>query len=201
LKCEFHPAADAIANCTHCDIPLCGFCTTYVKDSTLCENCVELRAAEDFVASKSPEADKLDRMLAARRDQSESLDKQLSKEQAKRAKQEKWYVLVLGVSAIFIAARVFFVLQASRDLTQDEIFAEELARSQVESCVLIFWEIAEILQKDLVPDESLRCEQPGDPNIVTVIGDDIIVTHPNPQLLGYSEIVVSKNNPIPELVI
>jgi len=201
LKCDFHPAVDAIANCSNCDIPICGFCTTYVEDSTLCENCVELRAAEDFVASQTPQSDKLERMLVERQAKSESLDDRLTQDEEKRARREKRHVLMVGVSTIFIAVRVFFVLEASRDLTQDEIFAEELARSQVESCVLVFWEIAELLQNDSVPDESLRCEEPGDPNIVTVVGDDIIVTHPNPQLLGYSEIVVSKNNPIPELVI
>ena len=201
MKCDFHPAVDAVANCAKCEITLCGFCTNYVEDLTLCEKCLELRAAENFVASQTPQADKLERMLANKQGQFESLDEALTKEQEKKEKREKRHVLMVGVSAFFIAVRVFFVLQASRDLSQDEIFAEELARSQVESCVLVFWEIAEVLQNDLALDESLRCEEPGDPNIVTVVGDDIIVTHPNPELLGYSEIVVSKSNPVPELVI
>ena len=40
----------------------------------------------------------------------------------------------------------------------------------------------------------------GEPQIVTRVGDDIIVSHPSPELLGYSRIVVTKNNPVPVLV-
>jgi len=174
VKCKFHPNADAIAECSNCGTHTCGFCTNYTKRSTLCEACLELSAASEFVAAQTRKSDSFEQMLTERRAQSESLDSEFSQQQSIRGKKEK---VQLGV-----------------------IFAEELVRDQVESCVLVFWEIAEILQNGQVPDETLKCAETDLPNIVTRSADDIIVSHPQPQLLGYSEIFVSKNSPIPELV-
>ena len=100
---------------------------------------------------------------------------------------------------IFIGTQMYQNFGAGSVLTPSEIAAEERQRDQVQRCVIVFWEIAEVLKQGQTPGDSLRCTDPGTPNIIARVDNDIIVRHPNPQLLGYTDIFVSKNNPIPVL--
>lgn len=79
--------------------------------------------------------------------------------------------------------------------------AEERLLDQINSCVQVFWEIAEVLKNGEEPGDSLRCPEQILPNIIARQNNDIIVRHPNPQLLGYTDIFVTRNNPVPILVL
>lgn len=113
---------------------------------------------------------------------------------------EKVHMAIVIVSCIFIAFQITGSLGTGAVLNAAEVIQQEQQRLSVESCVQKFWEIAEVLQQDRLPDDSHNCLGSNLPNVITRSGDDVIVSHPQPQLLGYSEIVVSKNNPVPELI-
>lgn len=113
---------------------------------------------------------------------------------------EKVHMAVVIVSCIFIAFQISGSLGTGQVLNNVQIIEQEQARNSVENCVMKFWEIAELLQNDRLPNDSHNCSETNLPNVVTRLGNDIIVHHPQPQLLGYTEIVVRKSNPIPELI-
>ena len=50
------------------------------------------------------------------------------------------------------------------------------------------------------PDASRHCAGSDVPNIITTLGDDIRVAHPNPEVYGYTQIYVSRSNPDPTMV-
>lgn len=200
MKCKFHPAVDAVAQCANCTTPLCGICANFTEKATLCDGCVESAAADEFVSSQNRRSEEFEQLKIEQQAKADALEERFTKEQAKSAKQEKLYIFTILGSFIFISVRLYFSLGSASVLTAEEILAEELYRDQLESCMLVFWEIAELLQNGEVPDDNLSCAEAGAPNLVVRVGDDIIVTHPRPELLGYSEIIVSKNNPVPELI-
>lgn len=113
---------------------------------------------------------------------------------------EKAHIAIVIVSCIFIALQISGSLGTGAILNSVQVIEQEQKRISIESCVQKFWEIAEVLQNDGTLNDSYNCTGTDLPNVITRIGDDIIVNHPQPQLLGYSEIVVSKGNPVPEFI-
>lgn len=113
---------------------------------------------------------------------------------------EKVHMAVVILSCIFIAFQITGSLGTGRILNPQEIINQEQRRVALEGCVAKFWEIAELLRQNRAPNNSYNCVGNNLPLIVTRTSDNIIVRHPEPQLLGYSEIVVSRQNPVPELI-
>lgn len=113
---------------------------------------------------------------------------------------EKVHIAVVIISCVFIAFQITGSLGTGRVLNATQVIAQEQNRISVESCVQKFWEIADVLQNGGTPNDSHNCLGTNLPHVITRVGDDIIVNHPQPQLLGYTEIVVSKSNPVPELI-
>ena len=99
---------------------------------------------------------------------------------------------IVIVSFLFIAFRLYTTIDAASVLTQQQIQAQEISINQFNLCVMVFWEIAAQLQNNREPDASLACAETDDPNIISRVGDDIIITHPHPELLGYSEIFIRR---------
>ncbi|MFT4863529.1 MAG: hypothetical protein ACI95C_002761 [Pseudohongiellaceae bacterium] len=113
---------------------------------------------------------------------------------------EKIHMAVVIISCVFIGFQITGSLGTGAVLNPLEIINQEQTRNELESCVAKFWEIAELVKQDRTPNNSHNCAGTTLALIVTRSRDDIIVHHPEPQRLGYSEIVVSKKNPIPELI-
>ena len=198
MKCKNHPAVDSIAECANCGNPLCGFCSNFIDSKVFCEQCAEISAQAEFVASKSKPADELGNILAEKQSVAEQPKKQKIEESIEKS--EKLLMAVVILSCLFIGARFFTTIGNPYVLSEEEVFAEVLSIQQQNLCVQVFWEIASILQNDELPDSSLKCAEASEPNIITRSGDDIVVNHPSPQLLGFSQIYVSKNNPTPTLI-
>jgi len=132
-----------------------------------------------------------------------SLNTEISIERKRKPRSRMWDVIQgVGILAcfVFIGIQMYMNFGGGAILSPTEIAAEERQRDQIQRCVMVFWEIAEVLKQGQTPNESLRCTEPGSPNIVARVDNDIIVRHPSPQLLGYSDIFVTKNNPVPVLV-
>lgn len=120
----------------------------------------------------------------------------------KRKERSKFWDLmhITGIVAcvVFLGARYF--LGSAVVLDSTEIMREEQSRMQLENCMVIFWEISDALKNNEEPDPFMSCAEAGGPNIIARVNGDIIVHHPRPDMYGYADIFVSKNNPIPVLV-
>lgn len=195
MKCKYHPGVDAIADCSHCNTPMCGVCSNFTVSAVLCDRCVKETMAADFVDARSRRLDPVDNLLAER-DTSGEKPKKLTLEESIE-KREKLYMAIVVVSFLLIAFRLYSTVGSGGILTPQQIQAEELAISQLALCEMVFWEIAAQLQNNQDPDASLACAETDDPNIISRVGDDIIVAHPHPELLGYRQIYIRKSNPIP----
>ncbi len=174
---------------------MCGVCSNFTVSAVLCDRCIKVTVAEDFVEARSRRFDPVDNLLAER-DTTGEKPKKLTLEESIE-KREKLYMAILLISCLFIAFRVYTTLGPGSILTPQQIQAEEIAISQLSLCETVFWEIAAQLQNNQEPDASLACAETDDLNIISRVGDDIIVTHPHPELLGYSQIYIRKSNPIP----
>lgn len=112
---------------------------------------------------------------------------------------EKVHIAVVIVSCVFIAFQISGSLGTGAILNAAQVIQQEQKRVALESCIRKFWEISSILQNGDMPNDSHNCEDTTLPHVITRSGDDVIVAHPQPQLLGYSQIAVSISNPVPEL--
>ena len=108
--------------------------------------------------------------------------------------------MIAGLAFIGMGFQLYFSMGPPSVLSVEEVRALEQAEARLNQCVQVFWQIAEVLKNDRVPDASLSCPEAGAPNIVTRTDEDIIVTHPRPELLGYAQIYVTRSNPIPMLI-
>lgn len=214
MKCEFHPGAKAVALCDNCSTPVCGICANYEDDATLCERCLKMHAftkatspqksSEKPAASSGGKPGAMAKLLEEGKvqDHERQTEDALRAEKASKGKEpnDKFLMTVILVCTVFVGYRITASIQDSRPLSQQEIIAEVQARDDLENCMLVFWEIASILQNNQTPPSTLQCAEAGAPMLVTQLDNDIIVRHPRPDLHGFSEIVVSRSNPIPELI-
>ncbi len=113
---------------------------------------------------------------------------------------EKVHMAVVILSCVFIAFQITGSLGSGGVLNAQQIMDQEQRRIELESCVAKFWAISELLQQDRAPNNSHKCDGTDLAHIVTRTANDIIVRHPEPQRLGLSDMVVSKMNPVPELI-
>lgn len=149
--------------------------------------------------SKSRKPDDMETMLAEELPQRRASDG-LARRGEATGTSEKVHIAVVIVSCIFIALQISGSLGTGAVLNSVQIIEQEQKRISLESCVQKFWDIAEALQDGGIINDSYNCPGTNLPNVITRVGDDIIVNHPQPQLFGYSEIVVSKGNPVPEFI-
>ena len=166
----------------------------------LCPHCVETNMATDYVDAHAKQIAQLKDLVSEAVAITEETEALQSVEGKRTLSHEQLHMGIVMLCFVFMAVWLSFVAGSVSDLTEEQISFEEQRRDQIELCVQNFWEIAELLQNIQLPDASLNCVEGAEAHIVTRVGDDIIVSHPRPELLGYSEIVVSKNSPIPVLV-
>ncbi|MEX0962744.1 MAG: hypothetical protein WDZ52_01705 [Pseudohongiellaceae bacterium] len=197
MKCGNHPAANAIAQCAECAEPLCGICADFSSDAVLCEKCAKNNENSAFVESQSRPKDDFKKILSE--PDSEIKEPKKQRLEASIERREKLHMAVVILGCVFIGFRLFTDIGSKRVLNAQEIQQEELAIEQRTLCVQIFWEIGAILQDGREPEPSMRCQETPAINIVTRAGDDLIVRHPNPRALGFSELSVSRSNPTPRV--
>lgn len=195
MKCKNHPGVIAIENCSNCNTPMCGVCSNFTDSGVLCDRCIDVAHIADFVSAQGKQADEVKILTTDRKTTGDKAKKLTRQESIER--REKMYMAILVLSFLFISFRVYTSIGATSILTQQQIQAEEVAINQLNLCVMVFWEIAAQLQNNQEPEQSLACAESDELNIISRDNDDIIVTHPHPELLGYSEISVRKSNPVP----
>jgi hypothetical protein len=195
LKCGNHPGANAIAQCTKCAVPLCGVCADFSKDDVFCEKCVKDSEISAFVESQAKPKDDFQKILSEPEPEIQSPKKQ--KLEAAIERREKMHMAIVILGCVFIGFRLFTDIGSRQILSAQQIRAEETAIEQRTLCVQVFWEIAAVLQNGGEPESTLRCQETPALNIVSRTDSDIVISHPNPGALGFSELYVSRSNPIP----
>ena len=197
MQCEDHPNVPAIANCDNCRTPLCGLCTNYTDSEVLCEKCVTIRETEQFVSAPSQQLEQPDHSLKIESPEPENFPPPGRRKFNTKALQ--WSII--GISFLFIAVRMVYY---SNPVTNQTVGAEDIVRdmelASLTQCLLVFREIGMGLANGLEPDASPRCADSNALNIITAMEDDIRVAHPNPEVYGYTQIYVSRNNPDPTVV-
>lgn len=196
MKCQNHPSAPAIENCARCEIPLCGMCANFSADEVLCEACVEVREAEKAVASRSQAFERPDPVAM-------TTDNGDDEQRGKRKKNDNSVAInlaVMSVCAAVLAARFIFF---SIDSDTAEAGAENLVQIQMLSslaqCLVQLQQIGAGLVAGDLPEPTTTCPGSSLPLIVTETADDVIVEHPEPAIFGYTEIYVSRSNPVPQM--
>jgi hypothetical protein len=182
-------------------LPLCGICAKFTDSGVYCESCEKYAELSKNAQQKTKPAgnSSLDAMAAEDIPNAQKRN-ELARRGENPGKSEKIHMAVVILSCVFIAFQITGSLGSGVVLNAQEIIVQEQQRVELESCAAKFWEIAQVLQQNRVPNNSLNCTGTTLPHIVTRTSDDIIVRHPEPQRLGYSEIVVSKKNPVPEFI-
>lgn len=200
-KCNNHPNAPAIDQCSKCGMALCGTCANFIDDGVFCESCGESHAAEKAVAA---ETQKLERQQDKRQIQTEAVPQASAQHPAaprrKRYNPNTLPLIVIAVCVLIIAVRFLFFSTPDFVPVDDETRARQLAITDFEECMQVFEEIGRVLARNGTPGENLRCDGSGQSNIVTRTGNDVIVEHPQPDFYGYRRIYVSRSNPVPTLV-
>ena len=111
-----------------------------------------------------------------------------------------FHIGIVLVCCAIVVFRIFMSVTGQGALTPQQVAAEERTRNQIEACMLVFWEIAEVLAAGRTPGDNLRCEETGLPMNVTTSNGDLRISHPRPDLLGLTDIFVTRSNPVPILV-
>jgi len=196
-SCEKHPNAPSIATCSNCDIGLCGMCANFTETEVLCEDCAEIREAEKFVSTQTSKLETRNQGAKIEPLQTEPA-KQTQRNKASSQQTFQWGVIILASGIIlyqlFFASRSDFVPMDTAAIIQQN------AAVPFNRCVSIFREIGSLLRVNEMPDETLRCDESGTPNIISREGGDITISYPHPDFYGYTQIFVSRNNPEPTLI-
>jgi hypothetical protein len=197
MWCEFHPNAKSIENCTKCGISLCGMCANFVKSDVFCDPCDKITENEKFVDSQT-------KKYTAPEPPSIQMRTEASVEDGPPAKKHSntntLPLAVIAVCLLIIGVSQFLASQSAYKSIEPENMIEELGIGSLQRCILVFREIGSLLRSAQVPNESMRCDDSGTPNILERIGGDIKVSHPHPDFYGYKEIYVSRRNTEPTLI-
>lgn len=188
--CPYHPRSVAEFHCSECNIAMCGLCNvSKAGEPPLCRQCEAHLEESD---SKSHESSLEDKQEKLRRAEEEYVQK-IQKPQRQKV------VLQVGVIvlAVFISTFQFYRLETSNqdyaiDLSDEFEIADE--------CIQILFDVGDLLEQEALLDERLSCPGSNETLRITRSQDNVVVTVPNPERYGFSEMSVSLNNPIPDLV-
>lgn len=199
MKCGNHPSVNAIAECAKCTEPLCGICADFSKDDVFCEKCAKNNENSAFVDSQTKPKNDIQKILSE--PAVERTEPKQQRIEASIERREKMHMAIVILGCVFIGFRLFTDIGSQRTLSVQQVQQEEIGIERRTLCVQVFWEIAAILQNGDEPAASLRCEETPAINIVTRTDDDIVIRHPNPRILGLSDLYVSRSNPTPTALV
>ena len=202
MKCQNHPNAPAVDSCIRCETPLCGMCASFTPDGVFCESCLEIHENQKAVTAKSESLDRPKPGPAITEYDEDLLEK------AKRRDDNgvKLQLSAIGVCAVIMLVRfVFFGGPLGSDADpNNQMSAAAQAQiqrvSMMAQCLAMLQEIGQTLVAGERPAVDARCPNSAQPLQVRDTEDDIIVRVPQPEMYGYADILVSRQDPNPRLV-
>ncbi len=172
-----------------------------VAGEVYCERCGDDAQLESFVAQRSSAKQEKVGALLAEAEQAVPQTATIQRDTHSRTgTKEMLHIGIALVCCAAIAFQLFSAFGGQGALTPQQIIAEDRTRNQIEACMLIFWEIAEVLSAGRTPSENLRCAETGLPMIVANVDGDLRISHPRPDLLGLTDIYVTRSNPVPIVI-
>lgn len=202
MKCQNHPSAPAVDSCVRCETPLCGMCASFTPDGVFCESCLEIHETQKAVTAKSQRLERPEPSAAITEYDEDLLEK------AKRRDDNgvKLQLAVIGICAVIMIVRLLFFggpLGSGPD-PNAQLSAEAQAQIQritrMAECLAMLQEIGQTLAAGERPAAGVTCPNSLQPLVVRETADDIIVRVPQPELYGYADILVSRQDPNPRLV-
>lgn len=194
-KCHNHPSAPAIEQCSSCQTPLCGMCANFVDDVVLCEKCEQNYQSEKFVSRQTRELERPEPLVQARDEE----EPQVPVQHRKKANPVAIQISVIVVCGVILAARLLVFPGTPSSANNPDQVMREQEMTALAQCLLTFRQIGVALAEEGIPPTGLRCPDNAGANIVRETENDIIVTHPQPELYGFSRIEVSRLDPEPRL--
>ena len=196
MQCQDHPNVTAIEDCALCKKPMCGMCANFIETEVLCEKCVEIRETEKYVSTQTQQHEQPETTI--KMEKADDAGKFAEPKKKSNAKH-----IQLGIIFICFGVMAFQLYRSQTDTSvpiDPETSAREVAITSFAQCLMVFRQIGLVLENGEMPGESMRCDEPEAANIVEQVGGDVRISHPDPELYGYSEIYVSRNNPEPVIV-
>ncbi|HAJ75120.1 MAG TPA: hypothetical protein DCM64_01560 [Gammaproteobacteria bacterium] len=171
-------------------------CTQFLDSGEYCEKCAGAIETETFVAVESNKMNKPKDDFG----QIMSQEGDLGSAAGGKGKDR----VIIGVAVAASVGMIFFSLLLYAyprifEFDTEAVAAREAAHA-LEDCLYLFQEIGMILEENELPDESLRCTESSVPNLISQNGNEVRVSHPNPQFHGYSQIYVTNYEHEPILV-
>lgn len=202
MKCQIHPNAPAVDNCTRCEIPLCGMCANYVSAGVFCEPCLEIHENQQAVTAQSQRLEQPDPDPTLAEYDEDLLEK------AKR-RDNNGVILqlsVIGICAVIMGVRLIFFSGPAGSAPDPNSLLPAEAQAQIQrvsvmaQCLVTLEEIGQLLAQGGRPAPGTTCPNTLQELVIRDTANDIIVSIPQPEIFGYADILVSRQNPVPQLI-
>lgn len=190
MKCFYHPARNATAECGRCHRLLCGECAVQEKgDKVRCSQCVAVQSARDAVQGFD------DRVKDKERRERERQQKERRKETVWFVLQ--WAILLCGVLVISIQAPAIVSSMKDDRPVRNGTYETD---PRTDQCIGNLWRGVRALQEGKMPGPELLCPETNKAYIIEKTQGDTFVRCPNPERHRLKEIRASKQRPVPEVV-
>jgi len=188
MKCNKHTNVEATAYCLVCNTPLCDECiANNNKDTPQCVNCTSFNAMADSGEIQDIQSEK---------DRKQKIEDEETSDKKKGKKKLGLKLSIITVCLVFIAFQFasFYKTPDYSPIDKTDVVGI------TDYCMFNLLEISNLLQKGILPGEEYRCPLTNTPYLVTQEHGDIVVSDPNSEYHGFTEMSVSKNNPEPLLI-
>ena len=185
MRCAVHAERDSVGECVSCGKPICDLCATpQGGGEVICKDCLANRAAEEIAGHQRKRPTK----KAATQ-----VGVTPSGLLARRAR----LVLIL-VCLVVISLRVsesVGLMQRPQDLRMGPYDTDAVT----DECVEHLWWVAAKIQGGEMP-RDIVCPASGKPYVLKDEDGVIKARCPNPEMHGFSEMVVTTEEPCPRLI-
>ncbi len=110
----------------------------------------------------------------------------------------QWIVLIVCMGIIlFQSPKLISAVKQKKQPLRNGTYATD---ERTDQCITNLWKISAMLQQRKMNIDVISDPASKKPYKVTHTEDDVIVRTPHPEIYGFREIQVRKNNPVPELI-
>jgi hypothetical protein len=170
-------------------------CASFIDDTVLCEKCEENYQSEQFVSRQSEDLERKESTVQVDREE----EQPAFRPPARKINPAAVQISIIGLCLVILAGRLLFFSGSGSNATSSE---QDLVTQQMTSlaqCLIVFRQIGvELAETGTAP--TLTCPDAAGPNRIQQTNGDTVVSHPAPQLYGFSSIEVSRLDPEPRLV-
>jgi hypothetical protein len=105
-------------------------------------------------------------------------------------------IILIGVAVMALQTpRLIDAFKEGQPLRQGTYATDD----QADQCIKNLWHISKLIQEGRLHTDGIVCPVSNKPYEIRDIGENIVVSCPNPELHGLKHIRVSTRNPVPEI--